>query len=64
MNLDDYNLIKSITRRSGGKIHRNVDILRLNQEETENMNTPFTRIKLKQWFINFPQTKVQEQTVS
>ena len=37
---------------------------RLNQDEMEKMNRPIKELKLKLWFKNFQQTKVQDQMAS
>ena len=37
------------------------NLLRLNQEEIENMNRPITILKLNQKFKNSKQTEVQDQ---
>ena len=40
------------------------NLLRLNQEEIENMNRPIQALKLKLWLKIFQQTKVQDQMAS
>ena len=40
------------------------NFLRLNQEETGNINRPITALKLRLWSKIFQQTKVQDQMAS
>ena len=40
------------------------NLLRLNQEEIDNMNRPIQALKLKLWLKIFQQTKAQDQMAS
>ena len=46
------------------KFLQNHNLLRLNQEEIENINRPITSTEMKLWFKIFQQTKAQDQMAS
>ena len=46
------------------KFLENYNLPRLNQDEIEKMNRPMTGLKLKLWFKNLQQTKVEDQKIS
>jgi len=49
---------------TNSKILKRYSLLKLNQEETENMNRASQVLKLNLWFKNSQQTKAQDQMVS